>query len=342
MKVGLIGLGVMGRSHAGRYIQMPDVEIAAVADAMPERLNAGLSIQGNLDEQGGGLFVDRAERYADGRDLIDRADVDVIDICLPTFLHAEFAVRALEKGRHVLCEKPMALTTDESDRMIATARQANRLLMVAQCIRFWPEYLFLRRQVEQGTWGKLLSLDMYRLGGQPRWSWQDWFRDPARSGGPILDLHLHDLDFVHAMLGRPDSIQATARTSPVTGGYDVIHALFNYNDGPQVHMHGGWSHAQIKFRAGFEAWFEHGVLCYDGRNNPPLQIFDHMERAEGRPASYEPGDAYYNEMTYFLDCVRQHIPPTECLPESTRDSLMLIDLEIQAIQSGETIQIPPR
>jgi predicted dehydrogenase len=179
---------------------------------------------------------------------------------------------------------------------------------------------------------------MYRIGGRPIWSWDNWFLDPARSGGPIVDLSLHDIDFVNDLLGMPDRIQATARTSPATGSYDTIHALFTYDDGPQIHIRGGWSMAQIPFQAGFDAWFERGFIRLDGRNDPPLQVFDNLTKAEARAAEYEKGDAYYDEIAYFLRCVETGTQPDRCSPRSTRDSLVLIERALEAIESGETIK----
>lgn len=337
MKVGLIGFGVMGGVHAARYLRMPNAELVAIADMRPERLAAKEAVQGNIPEENRTFNFDKIAKFADGSELIAQADVDVVDICLPTFLHARYAVQALEAGRHVICEKPMALNAAEAERMCTAAERAGRQLMIAQCIRFWPEYLFLRKHVQEETFGRLLSLDMYRIGGRPIWSWENWFLDPARSGGPILDLHLHDLDFVHYLLGKPDGIQATARISPATGTYDTIHAFFTYTDGPQVHMRGGWSNAQIPFQAGFDAWFERGVIRLDGRADPPLQVFENLIETEGKPAEYEAGDAYNNEIAYFLRCIEAGAPPAECLPESTRDSLWLIEQEIRAVTSGQTV-----
>jgi predicted dehydrogenase len=218
--------------------------------------------------------------------------------------------------------------------MIDAARQADRLLMIAQCIRFWPEYRYLRQLVHDGTYGKLLSLNMFRMGGRPIWSWENWFVDPARSGGPILDLHIHDVDYVHYLLGAPDRIQVTGRVSEATHSYDAVHALYHYEDGPQVHIHAGWSLAQIPFNAGFDAWFERAVVRHDLSADPPLQVFDDLVRVNGHPPDYATGDAYAIEIAYFVDCVAQGVPPSECPPESARGSIALVQREIAAIESG--------
>jgi predicted dehydrogenase len=328
---------MMGAFHARRYLQLPNAQLAAIADVTPERLHGEEVVTGNLADDTAQADLSTVERYADGSTLIAQADLDVVDICLPTYLHARYAIQALEAGRHVICEKPMALNVKQAGQMIEAAERADRQLMIAQCVRFWPEYLYLKKCVDEGVFGNLLSLNMYRLGGCPIWSWAGWFTDPARSGGPMYDLHIHDVDYVNYVFGLPDQIQATGRRSEATGAYDVVHALYTYRDGPQVHIHAGWSKPQIPFGAGFEAWFERGYLRLDGRVDPPLQVFDDLTQVASHPADYEPGDAYHNEIAYFLDCVERGVSTDECPPRSARDSLKLIDLEIQAIESGQTV-----
>jgi predicted dehydrogenase len=337
LKVGIVGIGNMGWFHAQRYLDMPNAELVAIADTTPERLEASEAVAGNLAGLGRTVDLSALERYGDGSALIAEAGVDVVDICLPSYLHARYTVEALEAGHHVICEKPMALTVEDAQLMIDAAERADRKLMVAQCIRFWPEYRYLRRCVQDGTYGKLLSLNIFRMGGCPAWSWENWFLDPARSGGPPYDLHIHDVDFCNYMLGMPDAIQASARRSEATGTYDVIHAVYTYADGPQVHMHAGWTVAQTPFVYGFDAWFERGFLRLSSQAGSALTVYDDLRNGKGRPVKCEGGDAYHNEIAYFLDCVEKDAPPVECPPESARDSLRLVDLEIRAIESGETI-----
>lgn len=340
LKVGIVGMGMMGWFHARRYLTMPNAELVAIADVTPERLEASEAVAGNLADAGQAADLSALKRYSDGSALIAEAGVDVVDVCLPSFLHARCSVEALEAGCHVICEKPMALNVEDAQGMIDAAARADRRLMIAQCIRFAPEYRYLQGCVREGTYGRLLSLNMFRMGGRPVWSWNNWFLDPARSGGPPYDLHIHDVDFVNHMLGVPDAIQASARRSEATGTYDVVHAVYTYAGGPQVHIHAGWSMAQTPFVAGFDAWFERGFLRLNNRSDPALTLYDGLRDGKGRAAEYEAGDAYHNELAYFLDCVERDKPPVECPPESARDSLRLIDLEIQAIESGETIHKP--
>jgi predicted dehydrogenase len=340
IKVGIVGMGGMGCFHASKYVQMPNVTLAAIADITPERLEAKDAVKINIDGEQKPVDFSSVARYTEGSDLIAHADVDVVDICLPSFLHARYAVDALQHGRHVLCEKPMALSVQEAQTMVDASTQTGRLLMIAQCIRFWPEYRFLRDCVRDGRYGKLLSLSLARMGGRPVWSWQNWFLDPTRSGGPIFDLHIHDVDFVNSLLGKPARLYCSARKTEATGAYDVMHTTFEYGDGPQVHIHAGWSLPQIPFAAGYDAWFERGFVRLDGRQSPALQVFTDPMRVEGAPAQFEAAtDAYYNEIAYFLSCVQSGARPAECPPESARDSLGLIQMAVQSIETGQVVTL---
>ena len=329
LKVGIIGMGGMGWFHAAQHLQAPNARLVAIADIVPERMEPRGAVQINIERGESTFDFSQVTRYAAGDALIAQADVDVVDICLPTYLHTEYTIKALEAGHHVLCEKPMGLSVADCDRMIASTRAADHRLMIAQCVRFWPEYLYLRQKIEDETLGALLSLNLYRIGGRPLWSPGNWYLDPKRSGGALLDLHVHDVDYANAVFGMPDRLHATGRSTTQPGSYDIIHACFDYDNGPQVHLHAGWSTAQVPFHSGFDAWFEKGFVRYA---NGELTVFDGLEQVEAHPAEYEHGDAYLNEITYFLECVETGAEPERCTPESTRDTIALIDREIESIE----------
>lgn len=326
----------MGWFHASRYFQIPGTELVAIADIRPERLEAKNAVQINIENRASLPDLSEVQRFSEGSQLITEADVDIVDICLPSFLHARYAIQALRTGHHVLCEKPMALNLDDANAMIEAARQANRKLMIAQCIRFWPEYQFLKQTVQAGTLGKLLLLQMFRIGGLPvGWGWENWFMDPARSGGSLYDLHIHDVDYVNFLLGAPDKIQATSRRTSPGSACEVIQAVFSYTKGPMVSIHSGWSEVMIPFKAGYEAWFEKGFVRLDTDKTPVLTVFDDPHKLNPQPAVYTHGDAYFNEIQYFIHCVQSDEEPADCPPESARDSLVLLNRERTAIDQEE-------
>ena len=251
LKVGLCGAGFMGKMHAACYGNLPDVKVTAVADMQRAAAEAVAKPVG-------------AEIYAKAADLIARADVDVVDVCLPTDLHCEHVVLAARRGLDCLCEKPMAYSPSEAARMVKAVRGARVKFMVAHVIRFWPEYQVLKEYVEGKKLGALRELFLRRFAHRPD-GYGNWFHDAGRSGGALLDLHCHDADFVRYMFGEPKSIDAVGVKN--RGGWDQISVNYHY---PKVAVNaaGGWWLSGEPFEMAFRAVFEKGTMLYSSRSEP--------------------------------------------------------------------------
>lgn len=323
MSLGVIGLGFTGRIHAKNALLLPGARLAAVADPDAGQFDLLTEEIRALKSDQAIKGLEQAERLADADAVIRHEGVDALVLCLPTHLHEAYTLKALKSGLHVLCEKPMALDRKQCESMIAASNAENRRLMVAHCLRFWPEYLFLRDCIAAGRFGRLLSLNMWRLSGMPSWSSDNWLLDPALSGGPLVDLHIHDVDFALFILGLPDRLTSTGRASPASKGLDIVHTFFEYTNGPQVHLHAGWSTAPIPFHAGYEAWFEKGFVKHSTSADPSLEIY---EQGRDDPLEEKTGtwDAYQEELSYFLGCIRTGTTPEMCTSESSRDSLIAV------------------
>jgi predicted dehydrogenase len=338
IKIGILGAGFMGRGHYDRYQKIPGVQVTAWADVEAERRKGVLLAQGNIDLGLKKLDLSGVTSYAGAAQLIAKSDVDVVDVCLPTYLHSRYAVAALQSGKHVFCEKPMALSLSQADAMIEAAAANRRTLMIGQCIRFWPEYLYLKKLIESQELGKPLSLRFSRMGTAPLWSWQGWMLDAKKSGGAILDLHIHDVDFVHYMLGKPRAIYAQGGNAGSTTGEDFVEAVYDYPDIPRVTIEAGWMRGGLGFQAGYDAWFEGGFLRYRGWETPALSLYLNDGKEPTHPQA-EPGDAYSNELLYFVECLNKGLAPTRCLPESARDSLALIFAEQKSLRKKALVRL---
>ena len=180
LKVGLVGVGGISGAHIPAWQSMEDVELVALCDVRPEQMTRYPELR----------------QYTDMDDMLAKEQLDLLDICLPTYLHADAAVKAMERGIHVLSEKPVSLKAEDVHRLYETAKRNNVRFMVAQVLRFWPEYIYLKEIYDSGRYGKLLSGRMARLGHMPGWSWDNWMKDESRSGLVPFDLHIHDLDFM--------------------------------------------------------------------------------------------------------------------------------------------------
>lgn len=210
--VGIVGLGFMGRHHSSIYADNPKARVVAVSDIDEKKLAGDWGDPvGNVSQASGSRAdLTGISTYADFDDMLADEHVDMVDITLPTFLHAEFAGRALDAGKHVLLEKPIALTLDQADMIIRAARSSGRKFMVAHCIRFWPEYNVVREIVAQQKYGRVLSAVLRRLSATPVWGWQNWLLDRSRSGGVCVDMHIHDIDYLNCLFGLPVAVTSVS------------------------------------------------------------------------------------------------------------------------------------
>jgi len=304
--------------HANVYRALPNAELVAVVDHRAER-HAEFGVTGfaSLDE------------------LFDNADVDAVDICLPTHLHRDATVACANAGKNVFCEKPMALDLDQADEMIAACEGADVRLMIGHCIRFWPEYAYLKDLVDSQKFGRLRSVNLTRYGEYPHWSSENWLGDEFKSGGGALDMHIHDTDFALYLLGRPDSVYA--RGTIDDRGVSQIFTTMTF-DGTVAHLEGGWNlPVHTPFKMAFRAIFDRGAAIMDGGpltvysdGEPFVPAFEKMSAAGGGNISDLGG--YYHELAYFVDCVTQNKPFTITTPQTSRDSLEMTLEEIRQVK----------
>jgi predicted dehydrogenase len=313
----------MGRMHANVYKQLPTAELVACVDKNEETRDKYAAEFG-------------LNAYATLEEMLANEQLDAVDICLPTYLHKDFAVRALEAGKHVFCEKPMAMNLAEADEMIAARDRSGKALMIGHCIRFWPEYALLKEMAEDGRYGKLLSLNLTRLAQFPSWSAENWLADEAKAGGGVLDMHIHDTDFALYLLGRP--LLTTAVGNVDEKGPSYACTTFKY-EGCFVHLEGGWNFpAGTPFRMTFRANFERGAAFMDGGpmtiyengKKPFTPEFKKMEAQGGGNLSDLGG--YYLELEYFVDGIQKGLPLEIVTPESSRETLKLVLEEIRQIK----------
>ena len=337
IRVGIVGLGGMGNKHFGCHEAIPEVEVVALADVDESRLRPGeTSMQINVVTGRAVIDPGKHSLYPCADDLIADPSVELVDICLPTYLHADCTIKALDAGKHVLCEKPMALTYAECRRVLDAASGAPGKLMIAQCVRFFPAYEYLKETVDSGRLGALVQLSMWRGGAPPDWAWDGWLEDHTRSGGQILDLHIHDADFVHHLLGMPRAVY-TVGARGFSGGWDVIETDYLYDDGPVVHASANSAlPPAFGFEARYQAAFEGGCLLCSTAGEGGVR---EMAAQEVRRPSLEERDGYQAEIEYFLACIRDGQSPEAALPESSALSVRLVEAERESVESGRVVEL---
>ncbi|MEC7905359.1 MAG: Gfo/Idh/MocA family oxidoreductase, partial [Verrucomicrobiota bacterium] len=222
VKAGIIGLGFMSVAHIKAYRQLKDVEIVAVCNPSGRRLDGDLSdVFGNVgDQEPVKLDMNQVQGYRDVEAFLNHPELQLVDICSPTATHSSLVLQALEAGKHVLCEKPITRTSDEAKSLVEAIGKHSTYFMPAMCLRFWPEWLFLKKAIDEGTYGKALGVRFRRVAEPPGWS-QDSYLDGEKSGGALLDLHIHDTDFVQYCFGLPKSVFSTG-FSKVSGAIDHV------------------------------------------------------------------------------------------------------------------------
>jgi len=274
VNVGVIGLGFMGRTHVGA-VQAAQAaglpcRLAAVADADPRRLTGHAETSGNLSDGGESRLFDpgAVECFNDPNGLITSDAVDLVHVCTWTDTHVDLAIAALEAGKHVVVEKPVAHTSEEVSRLARAANGSDKLCMPAMVMRFWPEWVWLRERIKDGSLGTLHSLVLTRLGSLPDWT--SFYNDEERSGGAMVDLHVHDADFVTWCFGAPES---------VSSGGTPHHLTSVYRFAPRAHAprhvvaEGGWGlDPAAGFRMRFVACFDEATAEFDLGRTPSLML----------------------------------------------------------------------
>lgn len=338
MKVAVAGLGFMGLTHLKAYNRIQGVEIVGVASADPKALSGDFShIGGNLDISGPALDISSAAKFEDSLECVRMEGVDAVDLCLPTNLHAPVAIEALEHGKHVLVEKPMALNIDECTRMMDAAKANGRVLMSAQVLRFFPAYKALIDAVQSGKFGRVHHALFRRRCAAPGWS--AWLADRSLSGGGVFDLLIHDIDMMLVCFGLPDAVRSWGHEN-LAHGIDAITSQFEYPGSGAVTVTGGWHHPKAyPFSMEYTVIGENGVMDFSSEGRP-VRWFGN----DGTASDVELSDVdgYQAEIEYFVECCRTGAVPERCTPESSAAAVRIAKMaEAARSKKGESVRCLP-
>jgi predicted dehydrogenase len=351
INVGVIGLGFMGSTHIQAYAAAARAgcacRLVAVADPHAERL-AGLPTRGNLRgavEVAGAeeaLLFDPAavKTYAHAADLIADDDVQLVSICTPTQTHVDLAIAALEAGRHVLLEKPVAVSSRQVQRLADFARDAKQRCVPAMCIRFWPAWRWLKQRIDDGALGAVRTATFHRLGSMPAWA--DFYADHARSGGALFDLHIHDADFIYHCFGPPDSVSSVGTINHVQTQYRYAGAHASGDRAPPalVSAEGGWGHdTGFGFKMRYLVNFENGTADFDIGRTPQLLLHAGGESREVDLGLEKGLTGYDMQVRHILDLITGR----EKTPLATLDDAAavarLLEAERTSIETGRPVEL---
>ena len=326
IKVGLIGCGFMGGMHSACYAALANlgVKVTAVADVRREYAE-------NL--------ANGAEIYATGMELIEKADVDVVDVCLPTHLHAAHAVAAMNAGKNVFVEKPIAFKDEDMELILKTEKETGAKVQVGQVIRQWTEYVWLKKAVDAGTFGKIQHAMIRRLSSRPEWAWEGWLHQVDKSGGVAVDMHVHDVDFVRYIMGEPDVVKAHAHRD-AEGVIQQINAVYGYGDKVSVAVESGWDYpADFPFTADFRVKFDKATVIGGGGvvNVYPLggaayqaELEEEFQGDNEIGGNISSLGGYYNELKYFVEGLQGKNDLSVATVSEAIKSVQLVKREIEA------------
>jgi predicted dehydrogenase len=256
MKVGIVGAGFMGTTHAAGWAETPAEIVGVTAETQQEA----------------GALAKRynAKVYPDLDALL--ADVDVLDICSPTHLHHEMALKAAAAGKHIVCEKPLARTTKQAQEIVNACRQAGVQLLVAHVVRFFPEYALAHSAVMEGQIGNPAVIRLHRGSYRPKKPAGNWFLDEDKSGGILMDLMIHDYDYARWVAGEVESVSARRVTelhpdAPVDYGLVIL----RHRSGALSHIAGAWAYPPPTFRTHLEIAGDRGLIEFDSGGTAPIQ-----------------------------------------------------------------------
>ena len=329
VKVAIIGFGGIARMHYAAYRAMiadgSAVKVVAVVDKNAAQFKSNMRINlGSVD-----ATLDKSvHTYTDIDELIRAEEFDVADICLPSFLHKDAAVKLMQAGKHVISEKPMALNYADCCEMLEASRTAGVRLMIGQCLRFESAYVFLKACCDDGRFGHLRYMSMARLSEYPTWSSDGWFNDKKKCGGCIIDTHVHDVDFVRFLFGDPDRVSCV--TFDNIPKCQLVNTRLFYGNVAVV-IDAAWDDSlPKKFEAKYAAKFDKASVYFDGNI---VMVYP----SEGKPylATITEDDSVKAEIAYFLNLVKDgDAENTYNTPESAAGTIRLTELLLESAEAG--------
>ena len=319
IRVAILGFGGIARLHYTAYCHLQKeglpLRVAAVCTKDVRAVYTPIRINFDADTE---ALDPSIPVFSDMEEMLAGADFDLVDICLPTFLHASSVIRMLRAGKHVLCEKPMALSAADCEEMLAAAREADRRLMIAHSSRFDTAYLFLRDEIRRNALGALHHLRMERLSEFP--SWSPDFARLDKTGGCLLDMQIHDLDLALFLFGEP--LRAAANIYGDVTHTQLVDTRLFY-EGLTVSVRGMWDESRTEpFFKGYAAYFERGSLSCDGRT---VRIRPHV--GEVSEVTLTPDFNIREEIRALAETILTGSPAEGFIPpESSAENLRLVEL----------------
>jgi len=336
----------MGMIHYLAARKVSGAKVVAISTRDTKKLAGDwTNIQGNFGPRGARMDLSGVACYSDFAAILADPTVDLVDLCVPNDAHARMAIEALRAGKHVLVEKPIALSTAEADAMVAAARAAGRLLLVAHVLPFFPEFAFALEAARSGRYGALQAAHLMRIISKPDWS--SGIADPNRSGGPAIDLHIHDTHFIGLICGVPRAVHSSGIVEDGAVVYLTTQYLYERSDLAVSCVSGALSQGGRPFAHGFELYFQRATLAFEfanlggqGHVAMPLSVIlpdGTVERPELGPS--DPVDSFALELAVATQAAASGVEPPQLSGDLARQALKLCLAEIESVKTRKVIEV---
>lgn len=332
LKYAIIGFGGLGKVHFSGTAELSsihnDVKLVAICDVNEGAFVSKTST--NLGEDNTKLDLSMYNLYSDAKEMLEKEELDFIITAVPTYLHDDIAIMAMERGIHVFSEKPMALSVERAQSMIDCAKKNNVKLMIGQCLRYSARYNKLKEIIDSGKYGKVIRANFHRISCTPIWGWENWFTDAEKSGGALLDLHVHDVDYINYVFGMPKSV--TSMTTGYKTGLDSVVTMYGYDDKVVTGV-GEWGcPTGYGFSAGFFVKMEKATIeVRDGK----LMLF--TEDGINEEVAVEKKNDYVCEVADFVNCIKNDTVSQINPPEASLCAIKIALCERKSAERKQTV-----
>ncbi|MBI1900032.1 MAG: Gfo/Idh/MocA family oxidoreductase [Planctomycetia bacterium] len=346
LRVGIAGIGFMGMIHYQAYGRAKGVKVVALCTRDEKKLAGDWrGIQGNFGPPGEMTDLSGVAKYRQLDELLASREVDLVDVCLPPSLHADAAVSALHAGKHVFCEKPIAVTAADAERMVAAAESSGKQLLIGQVLPFFPEYAFALATIQSGKYGPVQGGHFKRIISEPNWL-KDFF-DPVKVGGPAVDLHVHDAHFIRVVCGMPRAVFTTGRMrGPVA---ELFHTQFLFAD-KNLHVtaaSGVINQQGRPFTHGFEIYLRDATLLFDfavlgGEAVSPLPLTVLEPDGTVTRPQLPAGDhltGFVAEINEVAQAIASGQPSALLNGDLARDALVLCHKQEESLRTGKLVAV---
>ncbi len=339
IRIGIVGLGFMGRIHFLASQKLIGAKVAAVCSRDAAKLAGDWSkTRGNFGPEPGRVDLTGVKKFTSLAEMLADPEIDLVDICTVSDQHAPIAIQALQAGKHVLVEKAIGLTPLEADEMLAAAKTSGKMLLVAHVLPFFPEFEFAAETIRGGKFGKLLGAHFKRIIAKPDWSSD--IADAAKTGGPAVDLHIHDTHFIGLVCGVPKEVFSVGTIEGGAVTYLTTSYLYGPGGPAVTCSSGAICMGGRPFVHGFEIFLEKASLLYDsGGTALTLLTADGKSELVNLPGGGDALAAFTDEIQAAVGGVTSGQEPDLLSGQLARDALVLCHSEIESVKSGRVVAV---